>query len=79
MPEEIHAVFLQYVRKVSGLRAPGVKDAAAFERAVAEIAKATAKLLEALPPGKSPPRTREGEREKAKAKWSARVTRMQIR
>lgn len=76
-PDEIHAASLQYVRKVSGIRAPGVKDTAAFEKAVADIAKATAKLLEALPPSKSPPRTREGEREKAKAKWSSRVTRMQ--
>lgn len=76
-PEEIHAASLQYVRKVSGIRAPGAKDTAAFERAVADIAKATAKLLDALPPLKSPPRTREGEREKAKAKWGARVARMQ--
>lgn len=75
-PDEIHAASLQYVRKVSGIRAPGVKDSAAFERAVAEIAKATTKLLDSLPPSKSPPRTREGEREKAKAKWGARVTRM---
>ncbi len=75
-PEEIHAASLQYVRKVSGTRAPARGDTAAFERAVEEIAAATTRLLEALPPGRGAPRTREGERDKARAKWGARVARI---
>jgi len=73
-PEEIHDASLQYVRKVSGLRAPGVKDTEAFDRAVADIAEATARLLAALP-ARGDSRTREGERAKAKLKWATRVAR----
>ncbi len=76
-PEEIEAAALQYVRKVSGIQRPPARgDTATFDRAVEEIAAATTRLLEALPPGRTPPRTREGEREKARAKWGARVARM---
>jgi len=74
-PDEIQAAALQYVRKVSGLRAPGRADVEAFDRAVAEIAAATTRLLEALPE-RGDARTREGEREKARAKWGVRVARM---
>jgi hypothetical protein len=42
---EAQAAALQYVRKVSGLRAPSTRHAAAFDAAVAEIAEATARLL----------------------------------
>jgi hypothetical protein len=74
-PEEIEAASLQYIRKVSGLRAPASADTEAFDRAVAEVKEATARLLAALPPPRGKPRTREGEREKAKLKWGARVAR----
>jgi hypothetical protein len=74
-PEEIQAASLQYVRKVSGLRAPARADAEAFERAVAEITEATSRLLAALPP-RGDVRTRDGERAKAKLKWGARVARI---
>ena len=74
-PEEIHAASLQYVRKVSGLRAPGRNDTEAFERAVSEVAEATARLLAALPP-RGDVRTREGEKIKARLKWGARVARI---
>lgn len=47
-PEEIEAAALQYVRKVSGYRAPGRANAAAFEAAVAEVAAATTRLLAAV-------------------------------
>lgn len=70
-PEEIHAASLQYVRKVSGIREPNKDAVAAFERAVAQIAAATTKLLDALPE-QGAPRTREGEKEKAKARWARR-------
>jgi hypothetical protein len=42
---EAQAAAIQYVRKVSGLRAPSVRHAAAFDAAVAEIAAATERLL----------------------------------
>lgn len=72
--DEIHAAALQYVRKVSGTT-PGKTPNPAFDAAVAEVAAATAKLLATLP-ARGEPRTREGEREKAKQKWGQRVTRI---
>lgn len=46
--EDVRAAALQYVRKISGFRAPAAHNAEAFERAVAEIAQSTAALLETL-------------------------------
>ncbi|MFC0848553.1 DUF2277 domain-containing protein [Streptomyces noboritoensis] len=46
--EEIRAAALQYVRKVSGFRAPAEHNREVFDRAVDEIARATAELLEGL-------------------------------
>ncbi len=43
--EEIHAAALQYVRKVSGYRKPSQANTAAFEQAVASVARATEELL----------------------------------
>ncbi len=74
-PEEIHAAALQYVRKVSGLRAPTKTDAAAFEKAVNEVAEVTARLLEALPT-RGDARTREREAERARQNWMTRVVKM---
>lgn len=45
---DVRAAALQYVRKISGFRAPAAHNAAAFEAAVTEVAAATARLLEAL-------------------------------
>ena len=45
---DVRAAALQYVRKVSGFRAPAARNAAAFDQAVEEIAAATARLLGAL-------------------------------
>jgi hypothetical protein len=45
---DIHAAALQYVRKISGFRAPAGHNAAAFEQAVNEITEASARLLAAL-------------------------------
>lgn len=45
---DVRAAALQYVRKISGFRAPAAHNAAAFEAAVDEIAAATARLLDAL-------------------------------
>jgi hypothetical protein len=46
--DDVRAAALQYVRKISGFRAPATKNAAAFEAAVDEIAAATARLLDSL-------------------------------
>lgn len=58
------------VRMVSGLRAPSAADRVALEHAVHEIAHATEYLLDSLK-ARAAVRTREGEREKARA-WGAR-------
>ena len=42
---DIHAAALQYVRKIAGMRAPSAANRAAFDRAVEEVAHATAHLL----------------------------------
>jgi len=46
--EEIELAALQYVRKISGYRAPSRRNQMAFEAAVAEVAGATGRLLEGL-------------------------------
>ena len=46
--EEIRAAALQYVRKVSGFRTPAPHNAETFDRAVDEVTRATAELLEGL-------------------------------
>jgi hypothetical protein len=45
---DMRAAALQYVRKISGFRAPATKNAEAFNQAVEEIAASTARLLAAL-------------------------------
>jgi hypothetical protein len=45
---DVSAAALQYVRKLSGFRAPSRKNAEAFDRAVAEVAAATERLLAAV-------------------------------
>ncbi|GLZ15007.1 hypothetical protein Acsp04_52420 [Actinomadura sp. NBRC 104425] len=46
--DDIRAAALQYVRKISGFRAPAPHNAEAFDRAVEEIAQSTAALLASL-------------------------------
>jgi hypothetical protein len=46
--DEVHAAALQYVRKISGFRAPAAHNAEAFDRAVAAVAAATQDLLDHL-------------------------------
>jgi len=69
--EEIRAAALQYVRKVSGPSKPSVVDAEAFEHAIDHIAESTEELLRSLN-ARTAVRTREGEREKARARWKQR-------
>jgi hypothetical protein len=69
--EEMRAAALQYVRKVSGTNKPKASDERDFARAVDAVAVATERLLAALH-ANGPARTREGEREKARARWKKR-------
>ncbi|MGY1718677.1 MULTISPECIES: DUF2277 domain-containing protein [unclassified Blastococcus] len=69
--EEIHAAALQYVRKISGTTKPSRANAEVFERAVAEVAAASARLLDALVTT-APPKDREAEAAKARARAAAR-------
>ena len=55
--DEIEAAARQYVRKVSGATRPPVGAEETFERAVADVAAATASLLAELPPRRRPPTT----------------------
>jgi hypothetical protein len=73
--EEIHAASLQFVRKVSGTAKPSQADHDAFEKAVAEVAEVTERLLASLTQ-RAPPRTREKEQLKARARWKIREARM---
>jgi hypothetical protein len=45
---DVRAAALQYVRKISGFRAPAARNAAAFDAAVEEVAASTTRLLDAL-------------------------------
>ncbi|BCL16363.1 DUF2277 family protein [Micromonospora sagamiensis] len=45
---DVHAAALQYIRKISGFRAPAAHNAAAFEAAVTAVAAATQTLLDQL-------------------------------
>lgn len=69
--DEIHASAVQYVRKISGTSKPSAANAEAFEEAVAAVADATRTLLERLVT-KAPPRDREVEAAKARARAAER-------
>lgn len=72
--DEIRAAALQYVRKVSGFRKPSQVNQAAFDAAVAQIAAVTANLLESLETH-VPPKNREVEAAKARARSEKRFSR----
>jgi hypothetical protein len=72
--DEIEAAAIQYVRKVSGATRPSAANQAAFDEAVHAVTQATATLLDALVT-KAPPRDREVETEKAKARAAERYAR----
>jgi hypothetical protein len=69
--DEVHAAALQYVRKVSGMNKPSKANEAAFERAVHEIAHITQHLLDDLVTT-APPKDREAEAERRRARAVAR-------
>jgi hypothetical protein len=69
--EEVHAAALQYVRKISGFNKPSKANEVAFYAAVDEIAAASSRLLASLETN-APPRNREVEAAKARARDARR-------
>ncbi|GGN92725.1 hypothetical protein GCM10010112_80240 [Actinoplanes lobatus] len=70
-PDEIQAAALQYVRKIAGTARPSQANQEAFDQAVAAVAAATAELLANLVTN-APPRNREEEAAKARARAEKR-------
>lgn len=68
---EIRASALQFVRKLSGMNAPSKANEAAFNRAVDRVAAAAEEMLGALVT-MAPPRNREAEAEKLRARSAVR-------
>lgn len=71
---EVRAAALQFVRKVSGSTTPSAANAAVFDQAVDEVALAAGRLLEGLVTS-APPKDREAEAAKAKARFAKRLAR----
>jgi hypothetical protein len=69
--DEVRAAAEQYVRKVSGMTKPSKANEAAFARAVDDVTAVTARLLGELVTT-APPRDREVEAEKRRARSAAR-------
>jgi hypothetical protein len=69
--EETHASALQYVRKISGSTRPSQANAEAFDEAVEAVAAVSRELLDRLVTS-APPKNREAEAAKAKARSEAR-------
>ena len=73
-PGEVQSAALQYVRKISGFPKPSQANAEAFEQAVRDVADATQRLLGALVTS-APPKDRELEAERARARSAERYAR----
>lgn len=69
--DEIHAASVQFVRKLSGFNKPSKANEAAFLTAIEEVAAISKKLLHSLETN-SPPRNREEEAAKARARSAQR-------
>ena len=72
--EEIHAASVQFVRKLSGFTKPSKANEIAFATAVDEIAAVAKRLLDSLETH-APPRNREAEAAKARARSALRFER----
>jgi hypothetical protein len=72
--EEIRAAALQYVRKISGFNKPSKVNEAVFHEAVNEISRISSRLLAALETS-APPKDREQEAERARARSAERYSR----
>ena len=70
--EEVHDAALQYVRKISGSNKPSQANEEAFNRAVEAVATATRQLLDELVT-QAPPKDREAEAAKRRARFEARA------
>lgn len=69
--DEVRAAALQYVRKLSGSRDPSQANREAFDRAVAAVTDVTRELLDGLVTS-APPKNREAEAAKARARAANR-------
>jgi hypothetical protein len=69
--EEVRAAAVQFVRKLSGFTAPSKANQAAFDSAVDEVSAVARKLIDSLVT-QAPPRNREEEAQKAKARAAIR-------
>jgi hypothetical protein len=70
-PEEVRAASLQFVRKITGFNKPSKANEAAFLNAIDEIANVSLRLLQSLETA-APPKNREEEAAKAKARAAER-------
>ena len=70
-PEEVRAASLQFVRKITGFNKPSRANEPAFLAAIDEIAAASTRLLRSLETS-APPKNREEEAAKAKARAAER-------
>jgi hypothetical protein len=69
--DEVRAASIQFVRKVSGFTKPSKANEAVFQQAIDEIAGVTSRLLHSLET-QAPPKSREEEAAKAKARAATR-------
>jgi hypothetical protein len=76
--EEIQASSLQFVRKLSGFTKPSKTNEEAFNRAVEKVSSAASELLQSLVTN-APPRDREIEAAKARARTAERFRPSQVR
>jgi hypothetical protein len=70
-PEEVRAASLQFVRKITGFNKPSKANEAAFSSAIDEVAAISERLLRSLETT-APPKSREEEAAKAKARAAVR-------
>lgn len=68
---EVAAAALQFVRKITGFPKPSKANESAFNKAVVEITAASTRLLQSLETN-TPPKTREEEAQKARARMNRR-------
>jgi hypothetical protein len=70
-PDEVRAASLQFVRKITGFKKPSIANEAAFQTAIDSIAAVSINLLASLETN-APPKNREEEAAKAKARNAER-------
>jgi hypothetical protein len=74
--QEIHEAALQFVRKISGTPKPSARNADVFHAAVTDISNVVTRLLAGLETS-APPKNRDVEAERARARSRARFNREQ--